>query len=610
MFTGVSVQQKVERVEVKFPPGTPLAKVQRKLPASIAEEHGSGFEIESVDVEKGIAYAIRKGELTQINSSDDALIRTVNLPGKAKPSDGDKFAERLADQLGSGWEMTGFNPHLSTAVMTFMTPETSRARSAIAVALGVKPWGVQVTPRRDRGFDITLPHSYVPSKHDDKLDEVATTSVGKPGWYLVADAAKLTASIIPAEPPTFPPSIPYRFDTTLPPFDPANEKGWARIPLGAKLAAAGTPDGGVLSTDFVANPMMQLSGIAGSGKGVTLTALLAGALARGWQVCLVDAVKAGVDFADFMSSVRDGGWAENPREAVCVLKMAYEEGVHRKALIKKHGVQKWVQLPGELNLRPLLIVVDEATSLLFAEPVPKGVPKDNPLAIEIAERNLLKATALDLMGKIARELRFTGIVLCMASQVASSTAGIPTELRANLGAKILLGASPTDNNRRLALLAPDTVPKVPDNIKSDENGAARGVGVFEFEGTAPGVFKSFFSPPTEFAGWLEGLGVPKTSRPSPTEAELLRYTPSLEDTGPAQKPARAGTADNDYGYAQETDAEFLSGFDKANAARRALDVSAGTARPKKVEMTTGGPVTVTRKSPMNLYGSADDAGDD
>jgi hypothetical protein len=142
---------------------------------------------------------------------------------------------------------------------------------------------------------------------------------------------------------------------------------------------------------------------------------------------------------------------------------------------------------------------------------------------------MLMSQTLDWISRISRELRFAGVSMVLSTQVASATVGIPTELRANLGAKFLLGASPTPNNRRLALSAPDAVPEVPRNIAVDENGAARGVGVFEREGSKPGVFKAFFSPPPEFAKWLQGFGLPETDRPNPTPAEIARYTPSLEE---------------------------------------------------------------------------------
>ncbi len=67
---------------------------------------------------------------------------------------------------------------------------------------------MRARPRTGGGFDLNLPDSYSPSRHDRKLAEVATSEVGIDGWYVDVDPRTLTASIIPAEPPTFPAVLP------------------------------------------------------------------------------------------------------------------------------------------------------------------------------------------------------------------------------------------------------------------------------------------------------------------------------------------------------------------------------------------------------------------
>lgn len=524
----------------------------------IAERHGEGFEVTNIDPTpteehpNGVAYATRAVALTEITDGpDDPDTKRVELMKGTKPSDGEKLSVRLADQY-PGFEMTRFEPHLHYAELRRLDPTTSRCRVAVAVALGVKPWQVQVTPRPDGGFDIDLPDSYVPSKHDDKLEEVATAIIGQLGWWVQTKPAAKKAHLIPGEPPTFPPVVPYDFDRQPPAFDPQGNDHWAHIPIGWKLPDPGNEDYEVLCTDFVASAHLQVSGLSGGGKGVTLTALISGALARGWELTILDPVKSGVDFIDFEPFCRPGGWGcEDLTEAVCALTMAYNEGVRRKKLIKEHRVQKWTQLPAELDIRPLLVVTDEVSSLLTLEPVPK-LAKDSPLVLEVQGRNLLRSTALNYLGRIARELRFVGVSLVVSSQVSSTTTGVPTEMRTNLGLKVLLGAKPTDNNRRLALAAPDAVPEVPSNVASDPDGAARGVGVYEFEGQVPGVFKGFFAPPTDFAAWLSKLGVPTTDRPRPTPDEIAIHTPSLDDEAPTPMRKQTGPSDgrNDSGYGQ------------------------------------------------------------
>ena len=538
---------RTEKLTIALPPGFNTSKHLLKLNSMIVEKYGDGFEITHIDPTpseghpNGIAYATRTVALTEVvDGTDDPNVKRVELMKGTKPADGEKLAVRLADQY-PGFEMVKFAPHLHWAEMRKLDQATSRCRVAVANALSVKPWLVQVTPRPDGGFDLELPNAYVPSKHDDKLDEVASVIVGKIGWYVVTDPAGKTASINPGDPPSFPPTVPYDFTRKPPEFDPQGGEEWAHIPIGVELPEPG--DEGelkVLCTDFVSTAHMQVSGLSGGGKGVVLTSLISGALARGWELVILDPIKSGVDFIDFEPFVRPGGWGcEDLVEAVCALTMAYNEGARRKKLIKENRVQKWTQLPAELDVRPLLVVSDEVSSLLTTEPVPK-LAKDSPLVLEIQGRNLLRATALNYLGRIARELRFVGVSLAVSSQVSSTTTGVPTEMRTNLGQKLLLGASPTDNNRRLALSAPDSVPDVPPHIAADPSGAARGVGVYEFEGQAPGVFKGFFAPPVDFASWLTSIKVPTTSRPRPTPEEVAKFTPSLEDDAIASAPVRGG----------------------------------------------------------------------
>jgi hypothetical protein len=564
---------KVERVTVRLPDGFDSARHIKALASSISERYGEGFEIDSIDVDGRVAYATRQSQVVEVSVGKSSI--TVHLPRGTKAGDGERVAAKMAEQ-NPGYQMTSFEPHVGRATLTKMDERTFRARAAIAVALGVKPWDVKIAPRPDEGFDIVLPQNYVPSKHDDKLDEVATAIVGRLGWYVSINPQTLRGSILPGDPPTFPVVQPYPFrdgDGRL----VLDDDEWSHIPLGRTLGQPGGDEGPELFTDMVLAPHMQISGLTGGGKGFSLMAMMTGALARGWELCIIDAVKGGIDFIEWQPFTRDDGWGDNLASACCVIALVYKEGLRRKKIVQSYGVQKWTQLPKSEKVKPLMLVVDELTSLIMPEPTPKGVPKDNPLALEVAERNLMKATILNNLGKIARELRFAGISLVASTQVASTTTGVPTELRANLGAKLLLGSKPTENNRRLALNDPDAVPRVPLNIVDSPNGESRGVGVYEFEGQKPGVVKVYFATPKEYATWLDRLGIPHSKNPRPTAATISANTPSLESDdggGGADESWQSPRVKPQPPVVDEVTGEVLKGFDRANEIRRKLEVAA------------------------------------
>lgn len=530
-----------ERVRVNLPPGFVPEKHTKAVEKKITEIHGEGFEIDSIesvtrpDGSPGlVAVATRQVTITSVSQSENSKSKTVRLIRGTKPSDGEKMAIKLADQHGEGWEMTKFDPFLGTAVLTKLSPDVARCRGAVSVALGVKPWEVQVKPRRDRGFDLKLPPTYVPSKHESKLEEVATTVVGQDGWYVKVDARELTASIVPSAPPTFPGAIPTPMDSVVK-FD-HTDKSTYKIPLGMKLPAAGESVGETFFLDMNAGAHAQLGGISGGGKTVLLNCYLATWLAKGAELAIIDLPTKSADFEWCKDYVRPGGWGcASPAQSAVAIRLIMEEGERRSTLIKSYGVNDWKLLPKGKGLRPLIVIVDELTGLFALEAVPKA-GKDAPqllkdMAEDAQRTNLYKEILKNGVKRVAAELRFTGVFLMLATQVASANTGIEPALRTNLHHKLLMGAKPTPGNRSLVFSDPDRVPLVPENIRSD-GAASRGVGSSEPEGDEPSVFKSYYAEVTQYRQWLESLGVPRTDSPEPTRKQMAQLEDAFESDEP------------------------------------------------------------------------------
>lgn len=268
---------------------------------------------------------------------------------------------------------------------------------------------------------------------------------------------------------------------------------------------------------------------------VAINAAIYGALARGMELAIIDVPAKKVDFLWAKKYCSPGYWGADSLEAsVTTMGLIYDEGQRRAQILEDHGVVKVAELPRSAQFPEIFVVVDELTGLFMLEEVPK-LAKDDPLRIEAEEINSQKSRLKRNIKKIAAELRFVGIKLLLSTQVASANTGITPDLRTNLGNKTLLGAKPTDGNRSLALNDPMMVPKVPANVQND-NAARRGVGVFEFEGQIPGVFKSYYASVQEYEAALSKLDIRTHPSPAPSKRQIAKYTGGGElDGTPAEQ---------------------------------------------------------------------------
>jgi hypothetical protein len=546
---------KIETKTLKMPAAFDPQKHARILDKWVTDNLGEGWVVENMNLGEHTVTASHQTFITEVSDANTAT-KDIGLPRGSKPADGDKVAAKLESQH-VGWRLTRFEPFLGFATMQKMKDDTVRARGAIAQVLGVKPWEIQISDRADGGYDIQLPASkYSSAKHDDKLQATVETDIGVEGWYIKTNPQKLTASIIPASPPTFPPAIPYPFKRPVPALVPSDGK-WAKIPIGVKLGK-GEELGDVLEIDLSAAAHGSVAGISNGGKSVAINALTYGLLSRGFELCIVDVKHKSADFRYLRDLVRPGGWGcESIRASVATMSLAIEEAERRAELIAQHGVQKWTELPTSLGIRPIAIILDEVTALFLLEEVPKGLPKDHSMVTEAIQANLEKQILKKLVGRVAAEWRFAGLHIFLATQMAQNNTGVPPTIKINLGNKLLFGANPNDAARGHAFSDARAVPKVPVNIQNDSK-ANRGVAAAELEGQqAPCVFKAFFATTDDYLKHLAALGIPTTTRPEPTASEISRFTPSLEeDEGP--RP-RSKFDEGDFGQEPERGEPRLRG---------------------------------------------------
>ncbi|EQM74820.1 FtsK/SpoIIIE domain-containing protein [Microbacterium maritypicum] len=553
------------------------------------EKRGGGKGWKVVDYDGTHVTLINRGVMHSVESATKRT-KIINLGGEMRASDGEKTAAMLeSNPKYEGWFLTRFEPHINRAVLSQLTEGERRCRSAVANALRVKPWDVQISPRDGGGFLLDLPESYTPSAHDAKLQEVAETAVGKVGWYFTGDAKSLRGEIVPSLPPTFADVIRYPADL-LP--RPAGG-GIPPIPLGERLSDRGDVPNDVLTLDFDAAPHMQLGGVTGGGKSVTVNILIAGALAALAEMVIIDVPQKAVDFEAWRPFVRPGGWGcESFQENAVALEELYKEGERRAATLKRYGVKKMSQLPADIRatMHDVLIVVDELTGLFTMDSVPRRLAADDPLRIEAESKNYARELIRTFIEKIAAEQRFVGFHLVVSSQVATVNTGASVALRTNLPHKALLGSNASDQNRKNIHSDVTSIPGVPAHIKNDPK-ASMGVGTAEFSGQAACVFKSFYADEQELIDLLRARGnqgLPPTqldqTRPDPSIvrkrfpelAQIAEHARELETpdyaAADANRPLEAWEIDPETGRP-------LTGFARANAARAEVTRVAKQAAP-------------------------------
>lgn len=511
------------KASIQLPPWfDPDVHDTAKIEQQLAEKHGGTWVIDSLDLGK------RTASLRQVVSVDTVLdesssTKRVNLAQGRKASDGPEVAQRMAD-LHPGYVMTQFEPLKGYAILSKLDPETIRARDAIATALGAKPWDIHIEKAKNGGYDFTLPSNYIPSRHDKLLSEVAQTAIGEPGWWVKTDATTLKAAVRPGAKATLPVSVPYptlqRRKFTL--------REQMSLPIGVTMEY-GSQKSRELCLDLYDNAGVLVSGTPGSGKSVTINALIAGALERGWLVGIGDVPHKEGDFRwvkDYVHPNWYGPYSKD--ETLTVAEMVYAVRDERKRLLDQYYVDKWNDLPDEVRPAPILLVVDELTGLFSIDKLPTGIPKDSTTYRTALQENLITSQLKLTIQRIALELRFVGVRLLLATQQAQGNTGISVPLKMAVPNRILLGAKADKRARGHAFQDPDNAAEIPANIRDDTQ-MSRGAGVAEIEGVASVVFKSYYGSSENYRDQLAALGIPKTDDPRPTVEQMDKYLPLIDD---------------------------------------------------------------------------------
>jgi S-DNA-T family DNA segregation ATPase FtsK/SpoIIIE len=161
-----------------------------------------------------------------------------------------------------------------------------------------------------------------------------------------------------------------------------------------------------------------VTGSAGSGKSVTMQTQVVAAIARGFDLYIADPAKGATDFS--FAKPYSKAFCTTISDTAAMLQGVYKEVQRRVDLIKSTpGSANIYQLPAEMNLRPIALVLDEFTSMIGANHIDKGDMVDEE-AVQEREDAILENGEKQKIGmfvaKIAREARSAGVSLIMGTQ--------------------------------------------------------------------------------------------------------------------------------------------------------------------------------------------------
>ena len=235
---------------------------------------------------------------------------------------------------------------------------------------------------------------------------------------------------------------------------------------------------------------LAIIGMTGSGKSVAAQAILYGAAIKQYEVYVIDPTKAAADFRFLEPYAR--AMAVDVHSAAATLRAIYTEVERRKELNSRYAASSINDLPDDVRPSPILVFIDEFTSLIASEKVPSRSFDDADLERErIAQKRVSddRMAIAIFTGKLAREARSAGVSLVLGTQklMADSLKNVPNggDLKTNLS-RLLLGST-SQGERMSALRAFDQAPD-PGEI------VPKGRGIWESSVRTGVLMQGWFAP--------------------------------------------------------------------------------------------------------------------
>jgi hypothetical protein len=277
-----------------------------------------------------------------------------------------------------------------------------------------------------------------------------------------------------------------------------------KLPIGINSA------GEEVVVDLKGAPHALVVGETGSGKSVCARVIMTQALARGYELVMIEPTKRAAGLKDFMPYSK-GFFLKDAQQAADALEAVYAEVRRRVEAIDDVNGENWGDLPAG-TVKPWLVVVDEFAGLIATDKKPAGDPK-NPVVAELLEEwnDAMAAVSMiqSKVGRLAREARSAGVHIMLVTQRPDAS-DIPGQVRANLGSAVQLVAPLKPPSRdAMGMVFPGDGPAEALEIVAQFNdGKSPGLGVAFVDGGRLQGFRVALIEPGEVAPYLDRIGVP------------------------------------------------------------------------------------------------------
>ena len=520
------------RTTVTVPEGLDLTdrNDRQRIEAGIKKKLGSTFEI---------LWPRPKSKTRDVVAVDSRPgLQRVSLGPDVRPTMGGQVFAKLRSQ---GLQMVDFDVYGGVTLACVLDPATVAIRNRLAEALRCDPWSIEVVCNevfdealgRDRLDQICIvrlpPQGIVAEKRQTIWRElIPLLRDGGTGWLVDEDSVSGQVQLSYGPPRRLPKSV------SMAELMPATMQPdlWHKIPLGINA------EGKIVGVDLKLGPMGLVVGPTGSGKSVELRQHAASALAHGHELIVIDTNKSGLDFLRFKPWTV--AWGGTLHTAQAILDAVYNEGQRRRAVLERYEIPSWSELPSEVRQRehivPITVLIDEFMSMALQVPVPKGLEKGHPELVEANELNTSKAIILSKIGKIARELRFSGIFMVLATQRpdTSQISGFG-EIRSNLTSSVQMvkpGSIPAQETLRMIFPGEQTAVAA-DTFRELDDGATIGLAAYASEGGEVEGFRVAFTQIDAIQPLLESIDIPQ-----PKKWDIPGVTLAPVETGTAHEHGR------------------------------------------------------------------------